>query len=355
MIAAQKTIITTAITKLMKASAKLCLEKKKKLLHSIPIKHIDNAQRMAVSILPPLLSVYIIMDKEWIVKLPLLTLDSVGGLTNRYLYHISYTDNQGGQKMINLEKTEKTINVSLADTIPIVRFLKDLLVWNIEEGYLSFSGEKTIPIPSPPPIPEEYSFVFYPGSILIPTTRYFHYLGEIEKNLRVPIVQEGVIKAYSPLQLDAYRFNGEFHGGKPKVEIRLNIELSMDKGKAWAWGLTIRAKAKNELESYYYPLFFYATNIEIKYLEENLNALIRSDGMWCRDLEKESPSSAIAIGNLENILFVSINFLYSLYNGEFKKDTNEYKVLAPITKLLHTYGEDFETVLSIVKEVATIL
>jgi len=257
--------------------------------------------------------------------------------------------------MINLEKTGKTINIDLVDTIPIVRFLKDLLVWDIVDGYLSFSGEKAVPIPSPSPIPEEYSFAFYPRSILIPTTRYSYYLGEVGKNLRVHIEREGVIKAYSPLQLDAYRFNGEFHGGNPKVEIKLNIELGIDKSKAWAWGITIRAKAKNELESYYYPLFFYATNIEIKYLEESLNTLIRSDGMWYRDLEKESPSSAIAIGNLENILFVSINFLYSIYNGEFEEDTNEYKVLAPITKLLHTYGEDFETVLSVVKEVATIL
>ena len=77
--AAQKTTIIIAITKLMKASTRLCLEKKKKLLQSIPKKQISNAYKMAVSILPPLLSVYIIIGRVWIVKLPLLTLDSIVG------------------------------------------------------------------------------------------------------------------------------------------------------------------------------------------------------------------------------------------------------------------------------------
>lgn len=257
--------------------------------------------------------------------------------------------------MINLEKTGKTINVSLADTIPIAKFLKDLLVWDIVDGYLSFSGEKTVPIPSSIPMPEEYNFVFYPRSILIPRTRYFRHLEMVEKNLKVHIEHEEVIKANNQLQLDVYRFNGEPHSGKPKVKISLSIELGVNKGKAWAWGITVKAKSKNEIEAYYYPLFFYATNTEIKYLENSLNTLIRSDGMRCQDLEKESPSSAVAIGDLENTMFTSINFLYSLYNGEFEENTDEYKIFAPITRLLRTYGKDFETVLSTVKEVAVIL
>ncbi len=256
--------------------------------------------------------------------------------------------------MVNLEKTEKTININLADTLLIVRFLKGLLVWDIVDGYLSFSGEKAVPIPSTVLPPEEYAFVFYPRSILIPRTRYSYYIDRVGINLRVHIERKEVIKALDPIQLDVYRFNGVY-GGKPKVEIKVSIEPNAKEGKAYVWGVTIEVKSKSDLESYYYPLYFYNTNTEIKYIEECLNALTLSDGIRYQDLERERPSSALAIGNLEDIMFTSINLLYSLYNSEFEKNTNEYKVFAPITKLLHTYGENFETVLSIAKEVATIL
>ncbi len=72
-------------------------------------------------------------------------------------------------------------------------------------------------------------------------------------------------------------------------------------------------------------------------------------------MELENPAAALRIGILEDTMFLSINVLYSIYNGITKEDTDEYKIFTPFTKVLHGYGKDFEEVLSTIKEFSVLL
>jgi hypothetical protein len=264
--------------------------------------------------------------------------------------------------MVKIKKTGKSFEVEPYDIIRFATFLSCVMQWDIVNGYLSFSSDKSESVPLSSVryntlticpkyilVPTNYFNLKY---IIVPTCQFYdYYLEEVGRNLGIRIRPEDKIKVKKHFKFDEYELTGDFYGVRSKVEINVSISLNTGKGKATLDVVSIKVKSNTDFFDYYWPLYFYN---DIGYtvrsrLEEGFIALKESNGKRCQDLEKESPASTIKIGYLENTMFLVINFLYSLYNGEFSMDTNEYKVLAPFIKLIRSYGENFEEVLETVK------
>jgi len=263
--------------------------------------------------------------------------------------------------MCKIKKTGKSFEVKPPrDIILFATFLSHFMQWDIVNGYLSFHGDKSVPLSS-----VRYgTLTIYPKYILVPTNYfnlkyiivptcqfYYYYLEEVGRNLGIRIRREDKIEVKNHFKFDEYELTGDFYGVRSKVEINVSISLNTGKGEATLDVVSIKVKSNTDFFNYYWPLYFYNDRgyTVISRLEEGLNALYESDGKSCQDLEKESPASAIKIGYFENTMFLVINFLYSLYNGEFSMDTHEYKVLAPVTKHIRGFGENFEEVLETIK------
>ncbi len=49
---------------------------------------------------------------------------------------------------MNIRKTGKSLNIKLTDTIKLLRFLENFISLDIVDGYLSYLGEKLVPLSS---------------------------------------------------------------------------------------------------------------------------------------------------------------------------------------------------------------
>lgn len=163
------------------------------------------------------------------------------------------------------------------------------------------------------------------------------------------------IEIDKPVQFDEYEFIEYSWGPWFKVEIGFRISFYENEKKIGVGGVSIKVKSYTGFGTCYCPLYFNKDSAKLRYVEEGLKAFIKSKGKKFEEVERESPAAALKIGILEDAMFLSLNVLYSIYNGVIKEDTIEYKIFAPFTKILHSYGKNFEEVLSIIKEFSIIL
>jgi hypothetical protein len=163
------------------------------------------------------------------------------------------------------------------------------------------------------------------------------------------------IEVDKPVQFDEYEFIEYSWGPWSEVEIGFHISFYENEKKIGVDGVSIKVKSYVEFDTYYYPLYFNKDSDGLRHIEEGLEAFIELNGKKIEEIEQESPAAALRIGDLEDTMFLSINVLYSIYNGIAKEDTDEYKIFTPFTKVLHSYGKNFEEVLSIIKEFSVIL
>jgi hypothetical protein len=253
---------------------------------------------------------------------------------------------------IEIEKTGEMLELNLADTFSLVKFIKYVMVWDVVDDYLSFSDEKIIPL-SYLTISrlKDYTFTIYPRSVLVPTSRYSYSLKKVSLRLRVPMEPISIVSANTPIRFESYRFLGYFFDDQSEVKIGVTLgkpDKYTGKIEVERFAVEVGGIAP---DNYYYPLFFRKDNAEIRNLEDGLNALIHFDGKRFNDLINEHPASQNRIESLENILFISINLIYSIYNREFRENSFEYKAFSPFAKLLRSYGESFKEVLPKIKEV----
>jgi hypothetical protein len=254
--------------------------------------------------------------------------------------------------MMKVRKTGKSLNMNLTDTIKFLRFLENFMFFGIVDGYLSYLGEKLVPLSSI----KSDTLTIYPKYVLVPTTQYYLSFIDLEANLGgVKIMRKRDIEIDKPVQFDEYEFIEYSWGPWSKVEIGFHISFYENEKKIGVDGMSIKVKSYTGFGTYYYPLYFSRNFITLKYVGEGLKAFIESNGKKFEEVERESPAAALRIGVLEDAMFLSLNVLYSIYNGVIKEDTIEYKIFAPFTKILHSYGKDFEEVLSIIKEFSMIL
>jgi hypothetical protein len=217
---------------------------------------------------------------------------------------------------------------------------------------LSFSGGKIIPLTYLNISRlKDYTFTIYPTSVLVPTSRYSYSLEEAGRSLGVSMEPISIVRANTPIRFESYRFLGFFFNDQSKVK----IGVTLGKPDKYTGKIDVERFAveigRIASDTYYYPLFFRKDNAEIRNLEDGLNALIHYDGKRYKDLINEDPASRNRIESLENILFISINLIYSIYNREFRENSFEYKAFSPFAKLLRSYGESFKEVLPKIKEV----
>jgi hypothetical protein len=69
---------------------------------------------------------------------------------------------------MNIRKTGKSLNIKLTDTIRLLRFLENFIFLDIVDGYLSYLGEKLVPLSSI----KSDTLTIYPKYVLVPTTQY---------------------------------------------------------------------------------------------------------------------------------------------------------------------------------------
>jgi hypothetical protein len=253
---------------------------------------------------------------------------------------------------MNIRKTGKSLNIKLTDTVKLLRFLENLISLDIVDGYLSYLGEKLVPLSSI----KSDTLTIYPKYILVPTTQYYLSFIDVESNLGgVKIMRKPNIEVDKPVQFDEYEFIEYSWGPWSEVEIGFHISFYENEKKIEVDGVSIKVKSYVEFDTYYYPLYFNKDSDGLRHIEEGLEAFIELNGKKIEEIEQESPAAALRIEDLEDTMFLSINVLYSIYNGIAKEDTDEYKIFTPFTKVLHSYGKNFEEVLSIIKEFSVIL
>jgi hypothetical protein len=260
--------------------------------------------------------------------------------------------------MCKIKKTGKSFEIESYAIIGFPILLSDFMQWDIVNGYLCLRGDKSQSVPLSS---VRYgTLTIYPKYILVPTNYfnlnyiivptcqfYYYYLEDVGRNLGIRIRREDKIEVKEHFKFDEYELTGDFYGVRSKVEINVSISLNTGKGKATLDVVSIKVKSNTDFFDYYWPLYFYNDRgyTVISRLKEGFRALKESKGKSCQDLEKESPASAIKIGYFENTKFLVINLFYSLYNGEFSMNTDEYKVLAPVIKSIRNFGDNFEEVL----------
>jgi hypothetical protein len=254
--------------------------------------------------------------------------------------------------MVKVRKTGKSLNINLTDTIKLLRFLENFMFLDIVDRYLSYLGEKLVPLSSI----KSDTLTIYPKYVLVPTTQYYLSFIDVEANLGgVRIMRKRDIEIDKPVQFDEYEFIEYSWGPWSKVEIGFHISFYENEKKIGVGGVSIKVKSYTGFGTCYCPLYFNKDSAKLRYVEEGLKAFIESNGKKFEEVERESPAAALKIGILEDAMFLSLNVLYSIYNGVIKEDTIEYKIFAPFTKILHSYGKNFEEVLSIIKEFSIIL
>jgi len=251
-----------------------------------------------------------------------------------------------------VEKIGDTLEVTLADAINLVKFIKYLMVWDIVDDYLCFSGEKLVKLSEI----RNYQFLIYPTSVLVPKNRYCHYLENLGWNLKIPIERKEEVVLSEPILFESYRIYKNPYGFRLGLEIEVNLEKSkMNSEKIRLSRLEIRSQHGSKSVSYHYSLFFHEDNEDVMTFEESMNKLTKSSGDGNVVPCDGKPFLRHKITTLENTLLTSVNFIYSIYNREFREDTNEYKVFTPFANLLWSYGESFEEVFSSIKEVIAFL
>lgn len=251
-----------------------------------------------------------------------------------------------------VEKIGDVLEVGLRDAISLVKFIKHFMVWDVVDDFLSFSGEKLIRWSEI----KNYQFFIYPMSVLVPKSACCHYFENLEWSLKIPINLKKKVILDEPILFESYRLHNNPYGFWSRLKIRATLDRSeINSEKVKLSKLDVRSEYESELSYYYYPLSFQENNTDITELEKSMDELIKSSDNTGTVLCTENLPLYNEVTVFENTLFVIVNFIYSIYNRQFREGTKEYKVFTPFAKLLWGYGESFEEVFSTIKEITAFL
>jgi hypothetical protein len=207
---------------------------------------------------------------------------------------------------------------------------------------------------------------FTTNFLLVPKYMYSEIPRILKNNTKVQHRDKIEYEKFS--YFDVYRFDDKSDGEIEKVELEVGFRPyrfvgKLGKAKIYSLQLLVAAfEPDNEDPNFYdkvpfkdrfcsfYSIFPPLTFHAIKRFEEDLRMLSLVQGKsysefpnWCTGGVVES------IERIEEYMILFTNFLYTLYTGEFEKNTPKRRLFERFTAILSFFGDNFEEVLSTIK------
>jgi len=280
--------------------------------------------------------------------------------------------------MGSLIKTGEVVKVEPEDIIHLYRYIKKYITLDPKEYlnfldklakedsdfyddpfYDDFDFNSDFFIPNPCPL----YVCFTTNFLLVPKYMYSEIPRILKNNTKVQHRDKIEYEKFS--YFDVYRFDDKSDGEIEKVEFEVRFEVDfipdcfLEKARIFALKLKVAASEPDNKSSNFYdkvlfedrfctfyrilpPLAFY----EIKRFEEDLRKLRLVQGISYSKFPKWRRGGVVErIERIEEYMILFTNFLYTLYTGEFEKNTPERRLFEPFTKSLKELGDTFENAL----------
>lgn len=210
------------------------------------------------------------------------------------------------------------------------------LLFSFIRNFLIFDEEKIISLR----LPRLYKLKIFPNYLLVPVYRYSR--TPLEKLPGVNIEYKDKI---DPENLSYFR--DVKLPDDSKVKIELNLEPSGERS-AKVWGVRVNIGGPD-----YRFVLVIDEGADLQYLDEDMKTIRWAKGRSYSKLSQKRFSKVVdSIYRFEEFLFTISNLLYTLYTGEYRKNVKEAELFDRFTRVLQSYGNNFEEVLSIIKEIS---
>jgi len=245
---------------------------------------------------------------------------------------------------MEVEKTGRIIKVKPGDLVYLYPFVRNTFVWIGEENYkraenlargVEFEGV--------------YEIQLTPSFILVP--QYWYTDTTLRNVLGFDVKYEDIIKIENLSNFVVQKVPDDI-----SCRIGMWIDTSYDYNRGdwlvrlWELEINLRPKIKSDKPPFYSCMFL-SENIERINLKEALETVNRVQGKLYSKLSSRKNSSVVdKIHFVESSLFILLNFLYTIYTGTFSKGDPEHTFFDPFVDTLKGYGDTFEDLLLVIKE-----
>jgi hypothetical protein len=239
------------------------------------------------------------------------------------------------------------------------------MTWNLDDyhNFLNKVGKKIT----------DYHAVMFPLNFLLIHEFVYSFLYWEIRSIKVE--QADKIKYENFSRFNVYKFDRDSDGGVLEVWLIVefgpnNINNGRVSARIWGLGLDLlesglHPSKKNanvtvsKAEHHSFATRIRGGKTDIEDLQGYLRTLRWTQGKSYSKLSERSRPNETGVGHkirqLEQNLLLFANFFYTLYTDGFEKNNPGYILLEPFIKLLKTYGNTFEEVLSTIKEVVTLV
>jgi len=261
--------------------------------------------------------------------------------------------------MGSLIKTGEVIKVDPRDIIDLYPFIRGYITLDLND-YFNFLGQAKKD-------PNFYSGFFTTNLILVyfttnlllvPKYMYSRIPRILKNNTKVQHRDRIEYEKFS--YFDVYRFDYKSDGEIEKVEFEVEIrpDSFLEKARIFALKLNIAASEPDNEDPNFYDkvpfkdrFCFFSMLIREKYddiesFEKDLRTLSWIQGKSYSKFSKRRRGGVVdRIEHIEEHMILVINFLYTLYTGEFEKNTPGGRLFEPFTEFLKKFGDTFENAL----------
>jgi hypothetical protein len=255
--------------------------------------------------------------------------------------------------MGSLIKTGKVVKVDPRDIINLYRMIRTWVTLAMNDDYLNFLREEA---------KEDSNFytVFLTTNLLLVPKYMYSEIPRILKN-NTKVQHRDKIEYEKFSYFNVYRFDNKSDGEIEKVEFEVQFGPSsffLERVRIFALKLNIVASEPDNEDPNFYDKVpfkdrscFFSTLIhenydDIESFEKDLRTLYWIQGKSYSKFPKRRRGGVVdRIEHIEEHMILFTNFLYTLYTGEFEKNTPGGRLFEPFTKSLKELGDTFENAL----------
>jgi len=253
--------------------------------------------------------------------------------------------------MGSLIKTGEVIKVDPRDIINLYRMIRTFITLEMND-YLDFLREEA---------KEDsnfYTAFFTTNLLLVPKYMYSRIPRILKNNTKVQHRDKIEYEKFS--YFEVYRFDNKSDGEIEKVEFEVEFRPHrfLEKARIFALKLNVAAsEPDNEDPNFYdkvpfkdrfcfFSMLIHENYDDIESFEKDLRTLCWIQGKSYSKFPKRRRGGVVdRIEHIEEHMILFTNFLYTLYTGEFEKNTPGGRLFEPFTKFLKEFGDTFENVL----------
>ncbi len=255
---------------------------------------------------------------------------------------------------MKLEKTNKVVSIRPEDIIPLHKFMYNLM--GLEpDFYLNTIGRVREPNSK---LSIGHTVSTKPRYLLTPVYRHFPFPDdEVVEKLGIEFQPVDIIKPENLSVFNVYKVEEEGNGIDVFLEVSFELGHRVEKTRVWGtWVYFAINDGKNSWLHYNNGVI---ADIGLSHYNDYLRTLRWAKGKRFSNFAHKNNTDSKVINSIHNLgfnLFTLVNFFYNLYTGDWIEinETN-YKLIKPLSDLLRSYGDTFEEVLSVIKEVTVIV